>query len=402
MTLTVLAIVLLIAIGAPLALFVVHTVVLCLASLTPFTRKMPPVASSPTRRFVVIVPAHNEELLIANTVSSIMSSNYPQDRFELVVIADNCSDNTARIARENGATCFERTNLEQRGKPYALNWILKQIDLSKYDALVIIDADTRIHADFLRHMDAHLNAGQVALQGYFGVMNPDQNWLTRLSLLPGTLKFRLHFPGKEALGLSCILAGNGMCFDMSLIRKYGWNAFSLTENWEYWVQLTLDNVRVGSAPDAVIYSQVARSLQSGSSQRQRWMKGRIHTLLAYGKELVSRGLREPSASKLDAWIELARPSHAMLMLWSVLFIGVAAVFAAFSPAFDVAVWIGALLIGLQLAYFLLGFVITRPPLRTWIALAMIPWYLFWKLLISVQGIRTLRDRAWIRTNRHNP
>jgi len=401
-TLTVLAILLLTIVGLPLALFVLHTIFLCIVSLTPFTRRAPPLAAAPSRRFVVIVPAHNEELLIANTVRSIMQSNYPAGQMELVVIADNCSDKTAAIARENGATCLERNDLEKRGKPWALNWVLQQIDLAKFDALVIIDADTGIHADFLRHMDAHLGAGNLALQGYFGVMNPDQTWLTRLSLLPGTLKFRLHFPGKEVLGLSCILAGNGMCFDMSLIRRFGWNAFSLTENWEYWVQLTLSGIRVGSAPDAHIYSQVARSLDSGRSQRQRWMKGRIQTLLSYGKELALRGLREPSAAKLDALIEVARPSHAMLFLWSLLFAGLAAALSAWIPALLPSVWIAASLVGLQIAYFLLGFVIEKPPLRTWLALLMIPWYLMWKLVVSIQGVRTLGNRAWVRTNRHSP
>lgn len=399
--LTVVAIASLLILGVPLIVFVVHTAVLCIASLSPLVRKAPQPAESPKRRFLVLVPAHNEELLIADTVRAINQANYPAGRMHVVVIADNCTDETAAIAREQGARCLERTNDEQRGKPYALNWALKQIDLSTYDALVIVDADTRIHEDFLRRMDAHLSAGQVALQGYFGVLNPDENWLTRLSLLPGTLKFRLHFPGKEVLGLSCTLAGNGMCFDIALIRRFGWNAFSITENWEYWVQLVLNDVIVGSAPDARIYSQVTRSLRSSRPQRQRWMKGRVQTLLSYSKPLMACSFRKRSLPALDALIELSRPSHAMLLMWTLLFTLTALLWSSWAPVFRIAVWTGEALIGAQLVYLLVGLAIEKPPLRTWIALTMVPWYLLWKVFISAQGAFTVRKRAWTRTSRHS-
>jgi 1,2-diacylglycerol 3-beta-glucosyltransferase len=384
-----------------LGIFVASQLLLFLLSLVALARgrNVAP-QRDPTTRFVVIVPAHDEQLLIAQTVDSIMQSDYPTELRSLMVIADNCTDGTAEIARAHGARCFERAHATLRGKPYALDWMIQQLDLSQYDALVIIDADTRIAPDFLRAMERHLRRGERALQGYFGVLNPDQTWLTRLSLLPGTLKFRLHFPGKEVLKLSCPLAGNGMCFDIDIIRRFGWKAYSLTENWEYWVMLTLAGIRVASAPDAKIYSQVAGSLASGGSQRMRWMKGRLQTLKSYGGKLAARGLREPSLVKLDALLEVARPSHAMLFVWSVVYLGVTAALCRYNADYFGFLVAAAAIVGFQLVYFLVGFAIDRPPLRSWVALAMVPWYLAWKILVSMKGLASLRDRAWVRTKRH--
>ncbi|HEY6125424.1 MAG TPA: glycosyltransferase family 2 protein, partial [Steroidobacteraceae bacterium] len=142
--------VLLLVPGLVLALFGAYQVGLLLLSLVYnfLHRRDVLVTSPPSRRIVVIVPAHNEELLIGRTVDSILGANYPRELLHLVVVADNCSDATASIVRAHGGTCFERHDLEKRGKPYALDWTIRQLDLDAHDALVIIDADTEIHREF--------------------------------------------------------------------------------------------------------------------------------------------------------------------------------------------------------------------------------------------------------------
>jgi cellulose synthase/poly-beta-1,6-N-acetylglucosamine synthase-like glycosyltransferase len=388
--------------GAVLAIFVAHAVLLCLLSLYAhlFRRGRAPARMSDVR-FAVIVPAHNEEKLIAGTVRSILQADYLDHLIKLVVIADNCVDGTARVARDCGATCLERKDDLRRGKPYALEWAIERLDLDCHDALVVIDADTRIDPMFFDRMAAHLGTGTRALQGYFGVSNPDQSWLTRLSLLPAALKYRLCFPGKELVGMSCPLAGNGMCFEIGIIREFGWKAYSVTENWEYWAQLALRGICVGVAADAVIYSEVAKTLSSGESQRMRWMKGRIGTLRDYGARLLVAGLREPSLLKIDAVIELARPSHAMLFFWSLAYLAVTLPLAQWDAGFVPLAVLAAVIVGLQALYFLAGFLWDRPPLSAWLALVMVPWYLAWKLLVSIRAILTLRDRKWIRTRRND-
>jgi cellulose synthase/poly-beta-1,6-N-acetylglucosamine synthase-like glycosyltransferase len=386
--------------GLLLALFVGHGFLTFLLSLVALASKRGAAALAPSEtRFVVLVPAHDEELLIEQTVRGILDADVA-GRVDLVVIADNCSDGTAEIARSSGARCLERKDETRKGKPYALDWAIRQLDLADYDALVIIDADTRIHKDFFSAMSGHLGRGSKVLQGYFGVLNPDQNWLTRLSLLPATLKFKLHFPGKELLGLSCPLAGNGMCFAIDVIKRYGWNAYSLTENWEYWAMLTLEGLVVSSARDAVIYSQVAKSLDAAQSQRLRWMRGRIDVARSYGRRLLLAGLLEPSAVKLDAFVELSKPTHALLLLWSLAYLAITGLAWSLDRAYVAPATLAAAIL---VAYFIplfSAFVLDRPPLKTWLALLMVPRYLLWKLLLSARGVIASGERAWTRTRRH--
>jgi 1,2-diacylglycerol 3-beta-glucosyltransferase len=389
--------------GTVLAFNTVYHVFFLLASLPALwrDRRRSQVGSEPVTRFLVVVPAHNEASLIAGTVATIRDGDYPAHLRDIVVIADNCTDNTAEIARAQGASCLERQDPSLRGKPYALAWAFEQTDLGPYGGVVIMDGDTNMDRGFLRAMDTHLRSGESAIQGYFGVMNPDENWLTRLSIVPATLKFRLHFPGKQAFGLSCPLAGNGMCFSGDVIRRYGWNAFSLTENWEYYVRLTLEGYVCTSAPEAVIYSEVVRSLKEGQTQRTRWMKGRMDTLQSFWRPLLFGGFARGSLVRIDALCEVAALSHSMLLLWTILY---AAACGLLSFAGLVRVewaWFGAALLLAQGGYLLSGLIVQRPPLRTWIALTMVPLYLVWKLMVSVKGVLNYRDRTWVKTNRNS-
>ena len=104
-------------------------------------------------KFAIVIPAHNEELMILKVVESAKSLNYPKDKVEINVIADNCTDHTAEIVRSAGVRCMERVDELRRGKPYALNWFFQMNDVSLYDAFVIIDADTIIERNFLRSMN---------------------------------------------------------------------------------------------------------------------------------------------------------------------------------------------------------------------------------------------------------
>ena len=351
-------------------------------------------------RFGIIIPAHNEELLIGDLVQSVFDSNYPNENIEVMVIADNCDDSTAEIARSKGATSYERFDTEKRGKPYALDWLISQIDLDKFDSFVIIDADTVIDSEFLHKMAAKLHDGEEVIQGYFGVMNPDENWLTRLSILPGVLKFRLHYPGKILTGLSCPLAGNGMCFSSDIFKRYGWKAYSIAENWEYYIQLTLNGHLVTSEPEAVIYSQVAKSFKTGKDQRVRWLRGRLDTLARYWPKLIKQSLTSFSFIGVDALVEVMRPSHSLLIFWSIVFLFVSFLFQYFLGLDPTITIIASIIVLLQVVYFLMGLIIQKAPLKTWLSLFMVPPYLVWKVFISIKGLIGFDGKEWIKTERH--
>jgi len=386
--------------AAALAICVGYEIVLMVASLPSLVLGRRRAPLDPRTRFVVVIPAHDEAGLIGSTVRSVLANAYPEAMRDVVVVADNCTDETAARARVAGARCHERVDPDRRGKPWALHWIFGTLDLSRYDGVAIIDADTIVDPGFLREMDQRLQRGERAIQGYYGVLNPDENWLTRLAGLPAALNNYFLYPGKQVLGLSCSLAGNGMCFDASVIRELGWNAFTLSEDWEYYLILALRRVRVTSAPDAVIYGQVARSLELSRAQRTRWSKGRMQALALHWRPLLRMAWTERAIQPLDVLFDIARPTHAVLLVLSLcyfvvmLLLGTVGVVRPLLPA------IAAGIVAAQAVYFLAGFAAGRPPLRAWLALAGVPWYLAWKSVVTVRAVAGLRERTWVKTTRN--
>lgn len=350
-------------------------------------------------RFAVIVPANNEELLLDKLIDSVEDIDYPKEKYELIIIADNCTDRTAEIAKGRNVKCFERQDLKNRGKPYALKWLLDRLDLNMYDAFTIVDADTIIDRNYLKNMNRKLNGGAEAIQGYFDVMNPNDTWLTRIAILPGTVKFKMRYFCKEKVGLSCPLMGNGMCFSQSIIKKYGWNAFSITENWEYYIQLTINGHVVCYAEEAVIYSHAVRALSHGVIQRKRWLKGQLTVLMDYYKPLLKKAFRSRDIVALDALIELCLPSYSMLLNCTIcLFVATGLVWLLGMHS----IWLFLFVAGLIFAqgiYLLAGVLIAKPSIKTLVSLFGIPLFLLWKLVVSVMCILSLRNREWEKTER---
>ena len=132
----------------------------------------------------VVVPAHNEELLLGNTLESLEALSYSRSDYEVVVIADNCEDQTAEIARSRDVSVLERCDPEQRGKGQALHWAMTEHLRdwpAPYDAVIVLDADSMVNADFLWFMNEKLTQGHEILQGYYGVQNPTESWRTSLA-----------------------------------------------------------------------------------------------------------------------------------------------------------------------------------------------------------------------------
>jgi len=350
------------------------------------------------KKFAILVPAHDEELVIERLLCSAKALDYPADRFETIVIVDNCTDRTGEIVTRAGITCLVRTDPERRGKPYALQWAFQQIDLQKYDAFVIVDADTTIDPNFLKSMNLALHEGHEIIQGYFGILNPDETWLTRLMVIPGVLKYRYRYRGKKRLGFSCPLMGNGMCFSRRVIAQYGWDALSLTENWEYYIKSVLRGI-FPSYEEAYIYSLTAETTQQGKTQRIRWLKGRIECIRLYLPRLLKSFAIKRDPRILDCVGELLLPSISMLcnagiLLWLISLFGV--LFLHFPPIS--LVWPSALLAAL-VGYFVFGMAASHAPKETWCALARAPVFLTWKFLTTIRGCLTIRNRNWIKTRR---
>jgi cellulose synthase/poly-beta-1,6-N-acetylglucosamine synthase-like glycosyltransferase len=348
-------------------------------------------------RLVFLVPAHNEELLIESCVRSLVALHYPADRRAVYVVADNCSDGTAMRARDSGAVCLERDDLEHPGKPRAIAWALTTIDLQAYDALVVIDADTIVDPDFgvaLAHA-APLN-GKV-IQAYFGVANPHDSALTRMAAVLAAANFRFAYPLKRLVGVNAPLLGNGMCIGTDVLRTHGWKAFTIAEDWELYARYTAQGVPIETAERARLFAQEACSLRQSSTQRQRWTAGKLTVLTRHLGTLI-RSPRIGAFQKLDSAAELSAPGP-------VVHLGLATVLCACVWLFRLpgAGWLTVALgipIARLAAYATVGLATQPDPLRTAAAFLFLPVYAAWRLATAIVSLKMVGDTPWVRTARH--
>jgi cellulose synthase/poly-beta-1,6-N-acetylglucosamine synthase-like glycosyltransferase len=354
---------------------------------------------SPGTRFAVAIPAHNEELVIGQTVARLMEQDYPADRFNVYVVADHCDDATAQAAGEAGAVCYERGEPPRGRKAYALQWLFDRI-LERdeaYDALVVFDADSRVDPGFLAAMDRGLAGGRRVLQGQHVIVNPRQTRFSGLAAVDMRLNNLLRNRAKETLGLSCRLMGDGMAFAADVIRQHGWPAQSLGEDREYGLYLLTQGLRVGYVPQARTYGQAAPGWRDASTQRLRWYGGALHIQRAFALPLLKQGLLTLDWAALDQAVELLLPSFSVLTALSVAVAGVQALFPSLSPLFPLPV---SLAFVLAWALFpALGLWAAGAPAADYRALLYAPVYLLWRLWIGlsawVQGDRV----RWVRTGR---
>lgn len=353
-------------------------------------------SDAPTR-LLFLVPAHDEALLIEACVRSLRSLRYPEDRYTVVVIADNCSDRTAALARGAGADCLERTDRERRGKPYAIAWALEQLPWDPYDAVVIVDADSVVDPDFATRLAGVAPLADKAAQGYHTVLNPAESALTRLGALVGCGNHRFAYPVKQRAGFNTPLLGNGMAIGTGVLARHGWNAYSICEDWEMYAALTAAGVRIDGVPDAIVASQEARTLDQSASQRRRWTAGKLTVLARYLGPLV-RSREITRAQQLDAIAELSAPGQAVHLGSALLLVALCLVLRP--PAYLFLA--GALLASLvrPFLYIVAALRVDPEPGAALRALAFLPIYTVWRVGIALGSLTMLGDRPWVRTARH--
>ncbi len=350
----------------------------------------------PPPRIAVVIPAHNEEAGIAATVASVRRCRYPTSAFEVIVIADNCTDRTAAVAQAAGATVYVRTEPTRRGKGQALDWFLRQWGEASeaYAITALIDADTIVAPDFLWEIAASLSHADVqVVQGFYGVANPEENWRTALTTAALCVFHHLRPAGRNRLGGSAGLKGNGMAFRTALLRQYGWPAQSIVEDLEFSLQLLRDHILVHYNPDAAVYGEMARTRHQAEVQRRRWEGGRWQMVRTYAPLLLRQWWQERRLALLDGFLDLATPPLALLVaatagLWLVGLLCYPGY--AFLP--------GWCLLGLAV-YVMAGLWLRKAPLRVWLSLAAAPFFILWKLPIHLASLLRRQATVWQRTPR---
>ncbi len=247
--------------------------------------------------FALIVAAHNEETVVKDIVKSLKAMDYPSEKYQVFVVADNCTDKTAELAKDAGAVVLERFNTEKRGKGYAMEFAFDHIFSmdEDYEYICIFDADNVVKPDFLREMNTKINEGYRAVQGYLDSKNPSDNWLTFSYSLWYWINNRMSQLARGNLDIGCRLGGTGFAIESQLIKTYGWGATCLAEDTEFTLKLALSDIKVGWAHNAVVYDEKPTQLVTSIHQRKRWMQGLSEVATMYVKPLAKKCITEKSA-----------------------------------------------------------------------------------------------------------
>lgn len=371
---------------------------LLLLTLAAFTgrRTTVPRPGQPSNRFIFMIPAHNEAQLLPQTLTNLRALDYPAELYAVHVVADNCTDRTAEIGRQGGAIVHERFDSELRGKGYALEWLLQQIWDRGYDhdAIIILDADSVVSANFLRVMDARLARGERVIQGYYAVRQPEGAWSAGIRAVALSVLHYLRPQGRMVLGGSTGLKGNGMVFAADILRKHRWSA-SLTEDIEYHMELILAGERAMFAPDAVIWAEMPDSLKAAQTQNERWEKGRMEMIQRFVPRLLGEGLRRRNFLLVDAAIEQLIPPFSVVTGASV-----AVLLAALALRSSQGIALAAYIMLGQVIYIFAGLILTRAPWSVYRALLFTPAFMGWKILLYVRLLLGIKPRDWVRTARN--
>lgn len=358
-------------------------------------RPASPPASSRETFFDIIVPAHDEAAGIGKTISSLQQLSWPSASYRIVVVADNCTDATASISREAGATVLERQDSTRRGKGYALAHAFTWSRSAGFaDAVVIVDADSVVSANLLDSFGARIEAGACALQAHYGVLNAADSWRTRLMAIALGSIHRVRSRARERMGLSCGIRGNGWCVTHALLDKIPYRAFSLTEDVEFGIELGLAGYRVAYCDESRVNGEMVTSEHAARSQRQRWEGGRIGLIREKAPALLRTAVIRRSLTCLDLAVDL------LVLPLSYVVVNVVAIVAIgmLNPAgFRSALLAVGLMDLLALtAYVGRGWMLSGIGIVGIWDLLRVPVFLFWKLLV----IRFHpKPRSWIRTKR---
>ena len=352
------------------------------------SRKLSGSKSPQTGRLTVVVPAHNEELLISRCVTSLRASANGSTR--IVVVAHNCTDATAQLAEAAGAEVLAYNDSSARGKGQALRFGLQAAIGQGADAVAVVDADSTVSANFVAAVQQALSAGAEVVQCRYDMKSVSDKANSSLA----SLAFRgftfIRPIGRNRLGLSAGILGNGFALTANTLREVPYDAFSVVEDLEYHLHLLLARKRVHFIEGAVVSAELPVSDTGEASQRSRWEGGRIRVTRMWFLPLLKHILRG-RLSMIEPLLDLCGLPLAF---------GVSALLAvSLIPIHAVRIY-GVVSLTIILVHVLMAAWAGPNFFRTLGTLAMSPFYILWKFRLLPSLLRTSQaEAAWIRTNR---
>ncbi|MFM2153210.1 MAG: hypothetical protein RL199_1645 [Pseudomonadota bacterium] len=372
-------------------------------SLAGLPKPRPPARRSPRHSFGIIVPAHNEGRVIAQTVHALLGLDYPRSLFRVYVVADNCTDDTAERAREAGAdVVFERFHASERGKGYCLAWARQRIERTTlHDAYIVFDADNVMSRNFLLAMNDRLEAGAAIIQGYLDTKNPGDTWVTKAISTAYWVSNRLWQHARSNLGVASALGGTGYCIRRDVVSRYEPDPACLTDDLELQMRLLKEGILVQWAHEAKTYDEKPLTMRTSWRQRVRWMQGHWDVARRHAWGLLVGAVRTMSLARFDGALYCIQPSRTAIagLVGVVLMLRTVLHLSADGPLPDGLVPLGvwATLAASYVVYPLVAMFLEGVPARMyWHFLFAIVFALTW-IPITLVGMWRSRSRVWVHT-----
>jgi len=347
-------------------------------------------------RLAVLIPSHNEEAIVAGILQDVTSQVQENDR--VIVIADNCEDSTAAVAKSHGAEAFERFDENDRGKAYALRFALEKLEADPPEVVIVVDADCRISPDALAYLSSKAAKLDRPVQGSY-IFGEQQDGVASNNASSFTLWFKNHIRplGSLRLGMPCQLTGSGMAFPWHVIRKVNVANQSLAEDTTLGLELAYAGHPPTFCPEARIDGHVPKEWGTLVQQRRRWEQGYLESILSNAPKMTLRSLTSFKPGLLWAAFDLCIPPLALLgIAWAILiFPAIAMAFfnASFLPA--IVLGVGAVLMGSSLVLGWFAHCRDKVPAK---AILAMPWFLVRKVVIYA-SLLLKREKVWLRTER---
>jgi 1,2-diacylglycerol 3-beta-glucosyltransferase len=351
-----------------------------------------------SHRFIIAIPAHDEASVIEATVQRLRTLNYPANLFSIHIVADHCSDNTAGLARQAGASVHERSEGPRTGKGAALSWLFQRVLDAACDAVVIFDSDTQVDPGFLRVMDARLAGGDQVIQGQHIISNPESGWFPALTWAMFLIDNRFQNLGRSNLGWSAKHMGDSICFRVEVLRKIGWGG-GLTEDYQLRQRLLLEGIKITYEPGAIGYGEAPRTWAQAQKQRARWLRGTRDASQRFARRLLMEGIKRRDAALLDGAFQAYLPSYSTLAMISILCLLIQLLAnCLLGPIFSsglIGAW-GTVVAALFI-YPLIGLAMDKAPLKAYVGIVSGPFFILWRTWLALTARFGSKQVTWIRT-----
>lgn len=349
------------------------------------------------QRVAVLIPAHNESAALLPTIANVQAQLHASDR--LVVVADNCTDDTASVAAAAGAVLTVRNDPDRRGKGYALAWGIRYLEADPPDVLIVLDADCRLAEDSVERLAAACASTGRPVQALDLMVAPKESSANlRVVEFAWRVKNWVRPLGLKAVGLPCQLMGTGMAFPWDVIRSADLASGSIVEDLKLGLELTVAGQAPLFCPAARVTSDFPTSSDGVQSQRRRWEEGHLGMILSKAPRFLIMAFARGNLNALALTLDLAVPPLSllgMLLLTMSAVAGVATLFGSSSAAFLISTAnLAAFIVGVCACWLKYGLDILPPQ-----AISLAASYALGKLPIYGQMLFSKSRGQWVRTDR---